>query len=423
MTGPRRPVPLALRLCGAALLFGGNTADGFLAATAHLSVRRTAPLRVRVKELGTRVPGPDVDAVVELETETENTSEAEGTDVPIYRRAELLASSLSGKRRGGAVRQILRGVDVRKKRKGMAGGVAKAAEKKEMAPLLSDAAVEGAIRKVLGVGEEGPATNPWAPMGRSAAVAPATMGILGEGVAPPEPFGPIRAGRLLLRRPPISVHIALPRHDDPIAGLRLSVFNPCASGDFVERFVRRSLEVIADRRDRGATIILAADEEGRVVGSVELSVHEFYGTSLGAACGAGTVAYVTEVAVCSDFRRQGAGAALFEALHAFARSGGVTSLYLHVDVCNVAAIALYKKCGYTDSNQHSREHYEFTRGLNLHDGATGNKRHVLMYANLKRQGRKGDMGTRGKATRKFEGEKQSASREGGMIGFDIPSTM
>eukprot|EP00588_Corethron_pennatum_P006303 CAMPEP_0194282698 /NCGR_PEP_ID=MMETSP0169-20130528/23682_1 /TAXON_ID=218684 /ORGANISM="Corethron pennatum, Strain L29A3" /LENGTH=115 /DNA_ID=CAMNT_0039028097 /DNA_START=108 /DNA_END=452 /DNA_ORIENTATION=+ len=95
MTAPRRPVPLALRLCGAALLMGGNTADGFLAATAHLSVRRTAPLRVRVRGLGTRVPGPDVDASVELETETENSAEAEGTDVPIYRRAELLASSLS----------------------------------------------------------------------------------------------------------------------------------------------------------------------------------------------------------------------------------------------------------------------------------------------------------------------------------------
>mmetsp|Transcript_54374 Transcript_54374/g.65576 ORF Transcript_54374/g.65576 Transcript_54374/m.65576 type:complete len:103 (+) Transcript_54374:104-412(+) len=60
----------------------------------------------------------------------------------------------------------------------------------------------------------------------------------------------------------------------------------------------------------------------------------------------------------------------------------IESIYLHVDVTNDAAITLYEKCGY-HIVERNPIHDEFTRSLNLHDGATCGRSHHLLRKDLR----------------------------------------
>ena len=83
-----------------------------------------------------------------------------------------------------------------------------------------------------------------------------------------------------------------------------------------------------------------------IIGSVECSHHEFRGTMLGNSRPKGALMYVTEVAVRPDRRRCGAGAALMKGVDEVAALRNVETIYLHVDVRNKAACAMYERMGY-----------------------------------------------------------------------------
>jgi RimJ/RimL family protein N-acetyltransferase len=61
---------------------------------------------------------------------------------------------------------------------------------------------------------------------------------------------------------------------------------------------------------------------------------------------------------------------------------GVETLYLHVDVENRGALGLYERAGYSRVPAQDTLHYEFTKSLNLHDGATKGRNHYLLHKNL-----------------------------------------
>lgn len=120
-----------------------------------------------------------------------------------------------------------------------------------------------------------------------------------------------------------------------------------------------------------------------VLGSAECSFHEFFGTRLGQQRPQNSILYITEVAVHPAARRQGVGLKLLLAADQLANLRGVETLYLHVDVNNVAALALYEKAGYRKASCSDPIFSEFTRSLNLHPGATQGREHYLLYKDLK----------------------------------------
>ena len=115
--------------------------------------------------------------------------------------------------------------------------------------------------------------------------------------------------------------------------------------------------------------------------------------------------YVTEVAVRPNRRRCGAGAALMKGVDKVAALRNVETIYLHVDVRNKAACAMYERMGYhhlgkcSSSQSYCCEeevlcnstlcflhiidkreplYAQFTASLNLHDGAMHGRKHHLM---------------------------------------------
>lgn len=119
-------------------------------------------------------------------------------------------------------------------------------------------------------------------------------------------------------------------------------------------------------------------DQGAIIGSVECSHQEFRGTLLGNSRPKGSLMYVTEVAVRTDARRRGAGALLMRGVDVVAALRGVESVYLHVDVANRAACAMYEKSGYRYLDKRDPVHAQFTASLNLHDGAMHGRKHYLM---------------------------------------------
>jgi RimJ/RimL family protein N-acetyltransferase len=61
---------------------------------------------------------------------------------------------------------------------------------------------------------------------------------------------------------------------------------------------------------------------------------------------------------------------------------GVETLHLHVDVANYRAIKIYERAGYSIVPKDDPIYYEFTKSLNLHDGATKGRNHYLMHKHL-----------------------------------------
>ena len=62
----------------------------------------------------------------------------------------------------------------------------------------------------------------------------------------------------------------------------------------------------------------------------------------------------------------------------------VETIYLHVDKTNLAACAMYEKCGYHYLDKREPIYAQFTASLNLHDGAMHGRKHHLMCKNLSR---------------------------------------
>ena len=60
---------------------------------------------------------------------------------------------------------------------------------------------------------------------------------------------------------------------------------------------------------------------------------------------------------------------------------GIETIYLHMDVSNDIAGTLYKKAGYRRAKSHVY-HDNFTRSLNLHDGAIQGRCHDLMFKQI-----------------------------------------
>ncbi|KAL3911707.1 MAG: hypothetical protein SGILL_007176 [Bacillariaceae sp.] len=195
----------------------------------------------------------------------------------------------------------------------------------------------------------------------------------------------------------VDVRVATPGDDLDIANLRLSVFS-----DFTPQtrklFCDRSCHLLATRRQHGATCLVAQEPKRSlllspasssmrrdpIVGTAEISFHEFAGTRLGRARKENSILYVTEVAVNSKFRRKGIAQLMMDAVDKVADIRKVETIFLHVDVENRAALQLYANAGFRKLPSNNPVFYEFTRKLNLHDGATKGRIHYLMCKDLKK---------------------------------------
>ena len=286
-------------------------------------------------------------------------------------------------------------------------------------------------------------------------------------VIPPPPGTVLVQCQTRLGLAPLSIRSSIPHSPDDthIANLRLSVFSNF-DAEKQRAFRHRSVEVLNIRRRRGAVILVAeipAEEDENhnylnvmearimsghtfgekrpepsvlsniavadgtniatipkqqqqrqdtsrssnkmIIGSVECSHHEFRGTMLGNSRPKGALMYVTEVAVRPNRRRCGAGAALMKGVDKVAALRNVETIYLHVDVRNKAACAMYERMGYhhlgkcSSSQSYCCEeevlcnstlcflhiidkreplYAQFTASLNLHDGAMHGRKHHLM---------------------------------------------
>ena len=60
-------------------------------------------------------------------------------------------------------------------------------------------------------------------------------------------------------------------------------------------------------------------------------------------------AQICNIAVLADFRRQGIATELLNAVAAFAKEHGCERCELEVNVANLPAVAMYRKCGYAEA--------------------------------------------------------------------------
>eukprot|EP00977_Amphora_coffeiformis_P010831 scaffold2536_cov169-Amphora_coffeaeformis.AAC.24 len=206
-----------------------------------------------------------------------------------------------------------------------------------------------------------------------------SMGILGD-----EGGQPIT--QVLSESPTLVTRVASPMDDVDIANLRLSVFSDF-SPEMQSQFCFRSCQALAHRRTHGAICVVATPPPQKVrpvlLGSAECSYHEFKSTRLGQRRPQGSLLYITEVAVHPSARRQGIGVKLLESMDVLAAQKGIETLFLHVDVSNHVALALYEKCGYQRTDEKDPIYREFTTSLNLHPGATRGRTHHLLYKNIR----------------------------------------
>jgi len=221
-----------------------------------------------------------------------------------------------------------------------------------------------------------------------------SMGLFGETIQEEPMHGPVLAAS---SQSNVVARLATSMNDFAIANLRLSVFsnfNP----DSRKIFCERSCQLLASRRRRGATCVVATLDKkkrnkrrtirnkdvGPIVGTAEASFHEFAGTTLGRSRPKDSILYVTEVAVDASQRRKGIAKLLMEAIDNLAKTRQIETIYLHVDVTNEGAVNLYKRAGYRQLEADNPMFLEFTTKLNLHDGATKGRNHYLMCRDLTR---------------------------------------
>jgi len=223
-----------------------------------------------------------------------------------------------------------------------------------------------------------------------------------------QPPGRVGSNQKLQVRDSISVRVATHLDDRDMAQLRKECFyDPCRQANPkypTFPFIDRSCQAMGYRRRRGAMCLVATvptdilkptyskdkirqAKDDLVVGTLEISIHEFYGTGLGQSSPAAKLLYVTEVAVSADARRCGVGSKLLRGVDEFAMKMDAERVYLHVETTNDGAIQMYKRAGYyvvsplppeLCEKRTSRQYEEFTRNLNLHDEAPSGRRHFLM---------------------------------------------
>jgi ribosomal protein S18 acetylase RimI-like enzyme len=185
----------------------------------------------------------------------------------------------------------------------------------------------------------------------------------------------------------INVRVATAADDLEIAILRLSVFSD-VTPQTRKLFCDRSRHLLSARRQRGAICIVATEpqnslkEQDSIVGTAEISFHEFCCTRLGQARLKDSILYVTEVAVNSKYRRKGIAILMMKSIDKVAKIRNVETIYLHVDVTNIGALRLYEKAGFQSLSPHDPVFMEFTTKLNLHDGATKGRKHFLMSKDI-----------------------------------------
>ena len=72
-----------------------------------------------------------------------------------------------------------------------------------------------------------------------------------------------------------------------------------------------------------------------------------------------------------------------QSIDELAKVRGIETIYLHVDVKNEGAKALYERAGYSILPPQDYRYAQFTRSLNLHDGATKGRNHHLLSKDLR----------------------------------------
>lgn len=198
----------------------------------------------------------------------------------------------------------------------------------------------------------------------------------------------------------VVARVATAMDDHEIANLRLSVFSNFEP-ESRKLFCERSCQLLSSRRRRGATCVVAtvkknSAEERKpksrgvhrkdtapIVGTAEISFHEFSDTKLGRSRPNDSILYVTEVAVDATQRRKGIAKLMMEAIDTLANTRKIETIYLHVDVTNLGAVNLYERAGYRKLEPDNPIFLEFTTKLNLHDGATKGRNHFLMAKDLR----------------------------------------
>lgn len=286
------------------------------------------------------------DHAPDLESEGDNSHDEEENKESIRRKAmtSLLTSGAAGLRRSDS--RSLRDTSIGARRVGSAtkgrGGLpktsqlltavrraanaaAKSVESSSNTTKISQLAIGSAIESLLerrnaGMEYSKPAIPP---MGILGAVDDAAMAVSHPLLQSP------KAGTLLIKpqveqsksicKESLMVRVATVLDDTDIASLRLSVFSDF-SPEMRKQFCSRSRQVLSNRRLRGATCLVATTpaqtrKDGRtdiVLGSIECSVHELYGTLLGRRRKENSVLYITEVAVNPLYRRCGIGSKLLE---------------------------------------------------------------------------------------------------------------
>lgn len=178
--------------------------------------------------------------------------------------------------------------------------------------------------------------------------------------------------------PDTQVRVATDDELPEIAALQLEVFAPSPPPPALLPFladmyqanqaeVRRGMQTrlsgeLRQRLARGSTIFVASlgEHAREIIGGVELSSYEMELPTHSLSEGL----YVSTLCVDPEYRKQGIGRALMEAIEAEAAGRGAPGIYLHVESSNAGALGLYESAGYT-CQPNTAIHATFTRALNL----------------------------------------------------------
>ncbi|MGA2249113.1 GNAT family N-acetyltransferase [Terracidiphilus sp.] len=127
--------------------------------------------------------------------------------------------------------------------------------------------------------------------------------------------------------------------------------------DGVLRFDRRYMKQLTERASSVTwTAEWTAEEGSRLAGFVIVEWTRMQ---------RGIVAYIQTIEVDPTFRRRSVARELLRLAEGSARQAHATYIWLHVDETNVAAIALYRGCGYKRHGNHPR-YYQNSHGAEIY---------------------------------------------------------
>jgi len=181
-----------------------------------------------------------------------------------------------------------------------------------------------------------------------------------------------------------------PEEIPEVAGLQLEVFAPRGPQPALLPFLAEMYEAkqaearrgmrsrlaneLKQRIERGSTIFIASlgKHAREVIGTVDLSYHEMELPTHSLSDGL----YVSTLCVDPEYRKNGIGKALMEAVEAEAEGRGASGIYLHVEASNDGALALYESAGYSKLPK-TPMYNTFTTALHL-----SHREPLLMYKPL-----------------------------------------